>query len=77
MALLCEINSVNSLVQAYLALLEASDQFLIVAAPQHPLIWENILRWAELHPGEGLCLSTNTIVSLGSYTSNFHCHLDA
>lgn len=32
MALLYEISSVNSLVQAYLALLEASDQLLIVAA---------------------------------------------
>lgn len=32
MASLYEINSVNSLVQAYLALLEASDQLLIVAA---------------------------------------------
>lgn len=32
MALLYEINSVNSLARACLALLEASDQFLIVAA---------------------------------------------
>lgn len=75
MALLYEINSVNSLVQACLALLEASDQFLMVAAASSTLYVSSgrTSLDGQLHPGEGLCLSTNTIVSLESDTSHFGC----
>lgn len=46
---------------------------------QHPLclVWESILIDGQSYVLARACLSPPTPVSLGSCTSNFHCHLDA
>lgn len=78
MALLYEISSVNSLVQVWLALLEACDQFLIVAATSTLYVSSGRASLdGQSYVLARTCLSPPTLVSLGSCTSNFHCHLDA
>lgn len=61
MALLYEINSVNSLVQVYPSLLQASDQVLVVAASSIlcVLSWRPSLDVQRYNP-EGSCVSPPT-----------------